>query len=88
MPVKIRYKFKEDKKYYTCTVTYEQYKNFRKLPIVKECNAIKKAEKIFESHQDEMQKALDLAAKNDTSHIKKLSEICRNIKKINSLRGI
>jgi len=32
---------------------------------------IKKTDEI----KNEMQKALDLAAKNDTSHIKKLSEI-------------
>jgi len=75
MLVKIRYKFKEDKKFYTCILTYEQYKNFRELPIVMECKAIKEAEKIPEGYEDEMQKALDQAAKNDTSHIRKLSEI-------------
>jgi len=75
MLVKIKYKFKEDEKFYTCILTYEQYKNFRELPIVKECKAIKEAEKRFEGYQDEMQEALNLAAKNDTSHIKKLSEI-------------
>ncbi|MFQ5476548.1 MAG: response regulator [Nitrosopumilus sp.] len=75
MLVKIKYKFKEDTKFYTCILTYEQYKNFRELPIVKECKAIKEAEKIFEDHHDKMQKALDLAAKNDTSYLLELSEI-------------
>jgi len=72
---KIKYKFKDDTKFYTCIVTYDQYKNFRDLPIVKECKTIKEYEKIFECHQDEIQKAIDQAAKNDTSHMRKLSEI-------------
>ena len=75
MLVKIKYKFKTDKKSYTCIVTYEQYKNFRKLPIIKECKAIKESEKIFEYPQNEIQEALDLAAKNDTKALLKLSEI-------------
>ncbi len=75
MPFKIRYKFKEDVKYYTCILTYEQYKNFKKLPIVQECEIIKKDQKNIEEYKNEMQKALNLASKNDTSHIQKLSEI-------------
>ena len=53
MLVKIKYKFKEDKKDYTCVLTYEQYKNFRKLPIIKECKAIKESEKISEDYHDD-----------------------------------
>ena len=49
MPFKIQYKFKEDKKFYTCTVTNEQFKNFKKLPIVKECEIIKDDEKMLKS---------------------------------------
>ena len=75
MPFKIRYKFEEDVKYYTCILTYEQYKNFKKLPIVQECEIIKKDQKNIEEYKNEMQKALNLASKNDTSHIQKLSEI-------------
>ena len=75
MPFKIRYKFKEDVKYYTCILTYEQYKNFKKLPIVQECEIIKKDQKNIEEYKNEMQKALNLASKNDPSHIQKLSEI-------------
>ena len=75
MPFKIRYKFKEDVKYYTCILTYEQYKNFKKLPIVQECEIIKKDQKNIEEYKNEMQKALNFASKNDTSHIQKLSEI-------------
>ena len=75
MPFKIKYKFKEDEKFYTCILTYEQFKNFRKLPIVKECEVIKKDEQNMEEYYGEMQKALDMAVKNDTSHILMLSEI-------------
>ena len=74
MPIKIRYKFKDDEKFYTCTVTYGQYQNFRELPIVKECEMIKENQEDFDEIKNEMQEALNLAAKNDTSHIKKLSE--------------
>ena len=72
---KIKYKFKKDKKFYTCILTYEQYNNFKKLPIVRECKVIKNYEKNIEDYKNEMQQALNLAAKNDTSHIRKLSEI-------------
>jgi len=75
MPVKIRYKFKDDKKFYTCTVTYGQFQDFRDLPIVKECEIIKNEQNDFDEIKKKMQKALDLAAKNDTSQILKLSKI-------------
>jgi len=75
MPVKIRYKFKEDKKFYTCTVTYGQFQDFKELPIVKECEIIKNEQKDFDEIKNEMQEALNLAAKNDTSQILKLSKI-------------
>ena len=75
MPFKIQYKFMEDKKFYTCVVTHEQFKNFKKLPIVKECEIIKDDEKNVEEYMNEMQEALNLAAKNDTSHIRMLSQI-------------
>jgi len=74
VPFKIKYKFKEDKKFYTCTVTHEQFKNFKKLPIVKECEIIKNDEKNIEKYKNEMQEALNFAAKNDTTHIRMLSE--------------
>jgi len=75
MPVKIRYKFKEDKKFYTCTVTYGQFQDFKELPIVKECEVIKVGKEDFDEIKNEMQEALNLAAQNDTSHIRKLSKI-------------
>ena len=74
MAFKIRYKFKEDTKHYTCTLTYEQYKNFKELPIVVECEIIKGNQKNFEEYKKEMERALQLAVKNDKSHIRRLSE--------------
>lgn len=74
MPFLIMYRFMEDKKFYTCYVTHKQYKNFKELLIVKECMVVKRNQKNLEDYNDEMQKALDLAAKNDITHILKLSE--------------
>ena len=75
LPFKIRYKFKENKKFYTCILTYEQFKNFKELPIVQECKVLKKDQKNIKEYKDEMQEALNLAAKNDITHIRKLSEV-------------
>lgn len=75
MAFKIKYRFKNEKKQYTCTVTYDQYKNFQKLPLVAECEIIRKNQKNVEEYQKELQKALDLASQRSImSHIKKLSE--------------
>jgi len=74
VPFQIRYKFQEDKKYYTCTVTYNQFQEFSDLPIVKECEIVAESQEDFDKIDAEMQKAIDLVAKNDTSHIKKLSQ--------------
>ena len=76
-PFEIQYSFEDDLNVYSCTVTYEQYRNFKKLPIISECTVVN-TEKNLESYQDEMQKALDLAVQNDTSHIRKLSEVVRS----------
>ena len=75
IPFKIQYSFNDDDKSYTCLLTYDQYKNFKNLPVVKECKIIKNSEENVESYKEEMQKALNLAAKNDVSHIQKLSQI-------------
>ncbi len=75
MPFLIKYKFKDDSDYYECAVTYEQFKKFKKLPIVLECEVQKDDEQNVEDYKNEMQEALNLAAKNDTSHMKKLSKI-------------
>jgi two-component system chemotaxis response regulator CheY len=70
----IKYKFKEDYDYYTCKVNYDQYRNLKKLPILEECMVVSN-NKNTKLQQKEMQKAIDLAVQNDTSHIHKLSEI-------------
>ena len=70
----IKYKFKKDYDYYTCKVNYGQYRNLKKLPILEECMVVRN-NKNTTSQQKEMQKAIDLAVQNDTSHIHKLSEI-------------
>ncbi len=75
MTFKVKYKFVEDKTAYICYLTYEQYKNFQKLPTIKECNVVKENQKDIEAYTNEMQEALDLAVKKDNSHIKKLSEM-------------
>ncbi|HEY5736103.1 MAG TPA: response regulator [Nitrosopumilus sp.] len=74
-PFRIEYSFNDDSKSYACLITLEQYKNFKKLPVIAECKITKNEEKNMKLHEDEMQKALDLAAKNDISHIQKLSQI-------------
>lgn len=74
MPFKIKYRFVDDVNSHTCFLTYEQYRNFQKLPILEECEVIKESQENIEDYKNEMQKALDLAAENDTSHILKLSE--------------
>lgn len=73
--LQIQYKFKEEKNMYSCITTYEQYRNLKKLPIIETCGIIDSKEKNKESDINEMQKALDLAFKNDRSHIRDLSEI-------------
>lgn len=75
MPFKIHYSFKEDPTSYTCVLTYEQYKNFKELPVIKECKIIKNDEANIDAYPQEMQEALNLAAKNDISYIQKLSQI-------------
>jgi len=76
-PFEIQYKFKEDDKYYSCIVTYEQYRNFRQLPIIQECEILNNNQKNADSYENEMERALELAVKNDTTHIRNLSEIVR-----------
>ena len=75
MPFKIIYKFKEDEKSYTCYVTHEQFKNFKNLDIIEKCVIVKEKEKEHQEYKEEMQKAINSATKNNSTHIRKLSEI-------------
>lgn len=54
MQFKILYKFIEEKDYQTCILTYDQYINFRRLPIVQECTIIKKDQQNLEKYKEEM----------------------------------
>ena len=75
MPFKIQYSFKDDPKSYTCVLTHDQYKNFKELPVLRECKILKNDEENIEAYKQEMQKALNLAAENDLTHIQKLSQL-------------
>lgn len=75
MPFKIQYSFKDDLKSYTCVMTYDQYKNFKELPVLQECKILKNDEENIEAYKQEMQNALNLAAENDLTHIQKLSQL-------------
>ena len=75
VPFEVQYKFKDDVNSYSCMVTFSQYRNLTKLPIIQECKILHVDKTTLKSSLDKMQKALDLAFRNDTSHIRKLSEI-------------
>jgi CheY-like chemotaxis protein len=72
--IRIQYKFKDDNNLYSCVTTYEQYMNFRVIPIIQECKIVKNEQKTL-VNQNEMEKAIKLALENETSNIRKLSEI-------------
>jgi len=73
--LKIQYKFKEEESVYSCMATYEQYRNLKKLPIIDRCEIIDNEIENKELDLNEMQKALDLAFKNDKNYIRNLSEV-------------
>jgi len=73
LPFKIKYRFKDNSKYYNCIMTYAQYQNFKNLPVIAECKITNKNEVSKQEQLDEMQEALNMAFKDDVSHIKKLS---------------
>jgi DNA-binding NtrC family response regulator len=70
----IQYKFKEDVNLYTCTVNYQQYRNFKLLPVIEKCD-ITPTQKNSKLFYNEMQNALNMATEDDVSQIRKLSEI-------------
>jgi two-component system chemotaxis response regulator CheY len=73
MALKVLYRFLGVEDHHTCQLTYEQYKNFRNLPIIRECVIVKRNQEELEGYKEEMQKAINLAEKNST-HILKLSQ--------------
>jgi hypothetical protein len=76
MTLKVLYKFLGEEDRHTCQLTYEQYKNFRKLPIIRECMIVKRNQEELEDYEEEMQRAINLADNNST-HIHKLSQIVK-----------
>ena len=74
MPFQIIYKLIGEEKSYMCHVTYGQYRNFKKLPGIKECSVAKRNQKDLKEYKKEMQNALNLAVKNDISHIHEMSK--------------
>ena len=75
MPIRIRYKIKEDPNYYSCVVTYGQFQDLGESAQIEECSMVEIVDENFHEIQNKTQKAIDLAIKNDTSHIRKLSQI-------------
>ncbi len=75
MTFKIAYKFKDEEKWYSCSLTHNQYKNFKELPTIIDCKIIKDDQKNVQDYKEEMQEAINLAVKNNTTHIRKLSEM-------------
>jgi len=73
----VQYKFKGDINTYSCTLTFNQYRNLKKLSIVEECEIVRSKQKQITIQQDEIQKAVDLAYHNNTTHIKELSNIVK-----------
>jgi len=76
MVFEIMYKFLGDESRHTCQVTYEQYLNFKKLPIIRECMIVKRNQKEYENYKEKMEMAINSAEKN-TAHILKLSQIVK-----------
>lgn len=68
------YKFKNEDKSYTCYVTHSQYVNFQKLPAIKEIIILKRNQLEMKQYEEEMQRSIDEAFANSTSHIKNLSD--------------
>jgi len=75
MPFEIQYRFRDDSNLYSCIVTYTQYRNFKKLPVIQECTIAKIKQEPSGFNEFEIQNALNLAVKNDISHIRNLSEV-------------
>ena len=71
---KVLYKLLNDDTSYICYMTHSQYDNFKKLPSVTKITILKRNQTEMKEYGDEMQRSIDAAFANSTSHIKKLSE--------------
>ena len=68
------YKFFDEEESYTCYMTHSQYINFQKLPAVETLSILKRNQTEMSEYENEMQRSIDQAFANSTSHIKQLSE--------------
>ena len=75
MSFRINYKFKDDDNYYSCLVTQEQFENFQALPAIEICMKDKEVHADEINNLKDVEVALDLAKNNDTSQMKKLSDV-------------
>lgn len=73
LPLKIRYKFKDDSQFFSCIITYSQYINFRNLSVIDKCEISNKNEILQPNLEGEMEDALYMACKNELNPIKRLS---------------
>lgn len=76
LSLKVLYKFLGENDRHTCQLTYEQYQNFKKLQIIRECMIVKRNQDELEKYKEEMQRAINLAERNST-HIHKLSQVVK-----------
>ncbi len=63
----------DNEKFHTCTMTYEQYNNFKILPIIREVIILKRNQQNFHEHTEDMDEAIEMIEKNDFRNIHKLS---------------
>lgn len=68
------YTFQDEDVSYTCYMTHAQYINFKKLPTIKEIVILKRNQLEMKQYEEEMQRSIDEAFANSTSHIKHLSD--------------
>lgn len=71
---KVMYKFQDEDTSYSCYMTHAQYIEFQKLPAIKEIIILKRNQIEMKQYEDEMQRSIDEAFANNTSHIKHLSD--------------
>ena len=55
-------------------MTHKQYINFKDLPSIDEISILKRNQMEMKQYEDEMQRSIDEAFTNNTSHIKRLSD--------------
>ena len=69
----IQYKFKENPKIFSCFVTFEQYRNMKKLPVIDDEITIVTTGK-HQEPDEQIQDAIDAASQNDVSKLQNISE--------------